>query len=100
MRELTIQELDVVSGGNKAAIDFIVGWIGGHAADSAYESGTQLIDAGIKEIQSYVEQYNKDHPVDLTQKEIDALEQLLKDAAEEKDQAAVDYCGCGGGYSD
>lgn len=101
MRELNINELQVVSGGNFGVLyKFVVQQAAGWSAVEATIASYELLQQGVKELQNQIEEYNKNNPVKLTQKEIDELEKVLKDAAEERDKAATDYCGCGGGYSD
>ena len=101
MRELTINELQAVSGGVvKVALDFAKQLVAGWSAEQAAKATAQLLEQGVNELQKFVEDYNKKNPVKLTQKEIDELQKVLKQAAEDRDKAATDYCGCGGGYSD
>ncbi|WP_416040531.1 hypothetical protein [Acinetobacter lactucae] len=99
MRELTISELSVVSGGNvlgRVVTDIIVGWSGEEAAKSAAD----LLAMGIDQLRDAVADYNSKNPVPISQQDIENLENVLKEAAEEREKSSTDYCGCGGGYSD
>ncbi|WP_333669376.1 hypothetical protein [Acinetobacter guillouiae] len=98
MRELTISELKVVSGGNlgKLVTDIVVGWSAGEAA----EATANLLAQGLSQLREAIAEHNKNNPIPLTQKDIDALEKVLEEAAEEREKNTTDYCGCGGGYSD
>ncbi|EHU3240345.1 hypothetical protein ACX0AN_003171 [Acinetobacter baumannii] len=96
MRELTISELSIVSGGGlgKAVLDFAKAEVLSLSAEKAWESAQALAAQAM----AAMEQYNKDQNLKLTPEDMKALEDYLKEEAEKN--TSTDYCNCGGGYSD
>lgn len=98
MRELTIHELKVVSGGagptvggdvRAAAISILL--------DKFISTVIEVTPQVTRELRTAVEDYNKKQDVKITPQMLKDLEKTLERKVDEKNKSA-DYCGCGSNY--